>query len=85
MNKTNEGKIPFIRENVKKCICWQCPVQKDSKCIRHNEEIMGEVMATKHFQPEIVPGLYCSSGEASCKDIDPSRSCICGGCLKSVF
>lgn len=41
---------------------------------------MGEVMTTRFFEPQIVPGLYCSSGTASCKDIDTNRQCICGGC-----
>lgn len=80
MNQSIENTIPFTRENAKKCICWKCPVQKDSQCIKKNEEKMGEVMTTRFFEPQIVPGLYCSSGTASCKDIDASRPCICGGC-----
>ncbi len=80
MKQTGRIKVPFTRENAKKCICWECPVQADSQCIKQNSEKMGEVMATKFFQPEIVPGLYCSSGAASCKDIDPNRGCICGAC-----
>lgn len=80
MNQSTGNKIPFTRENAKKCICWQCPVQKDSQCIKSNEEKMGEVMTTRFFEPQIVPGLYCSSGTASCKDIDTNRQCICGGC-----
>ncbi len=74
------AKVPFTRPNAKKCICWQCPVQEHSACIKANAEKMGEVMSTKFFEPEIVPGLYCSSGVASCKDIKTDRSCICGGC-----
>ncbi len=73
-------KVPFTKSNAKKCICWQCPVQADSDCIKKNEEKMGEVMSTKFFEPEIVPGLYCSSGVASCKDIDTSQTCICYKC-----
>ncbi len=75
-----EIKVPFTRSNAKNCICWKCPVQADSVCIKTNADKMGEVMSTKFFTPDIVPGLYCSSGIASCKDIDTSRSCICGDC-----
>ena len=73
-------KVPFTRVNAKKCICWECPVQANSACIKANTEKMGEVMSTKFFEPEIEPGLYCSSGVASCKDIDTTQPCICGGC-----
>ncbi len=75
-----KAKVPFTRPNAKKCICWQCPVQTESACIKANAEKMGEVMSSKFFEPEIVPGLYCSSGTASCGDIKTDRSCICGGC-----
>ncbi len=75
-----KARVPFTRPNAKKCICWQCPVQGDSACIKANADKMGEVMSTKFFEPDIVPGLYCSSGVAACRDIDTSRQCICGGC-----
>ncbi len=75
-----KAKVPFTRPNAKKCICWQCPVQADSACIKANSEKMGEVMKTKFFTPDVVPGLYCSSGAASCGDIKTDRACICGGC-----
>ncbi len=78
--KQTTGIIPFTRSNAKKCLCWQCPVQIDSACIKANVKKMGDVMSTKFFKPQVVPGLYCSSGIASCKDIDTNRSCICGAC-----
>ncbi len=80
MQQTIGVKVPFTRPNAKKCICWECPVQTDSACIKATAEKMGEVMATKFFEPDIVPGLYCSSGIASCTDIKTDRDCICGGC-----
>lgn len=80
MEQNAETIVSFTRENAKKCICWECPVQADSSCIKKNEEKMGEVMSTNFFEPEIVPGLYCSSGVASCKDIDTSKPCICYKC-----
>ncbi|MDD5205775.1 MAG: DUF2769 domain-containing protein [Desulfobacterales bacterium] len=74
------GKIPFTMENAKKCICWKCPVHTKSKCIEENATKMGEVMTTEFFDPKIVPGLYCSSGKATCADIQTELPCICGAC-----
>ncbi len=80
MRQTIGVKVPFTKVEAKKCICWQCPVQTKSECIKRNAEKMGEVMTTRYFKPEIVPGLYCSSGVASCKDLDFTQTCICSGC-----
>lgn len=70
MKQTVRVELPLSRENAKKCICWQCPVQDNSQCIKENSDKMGEVMTSKFFDPKIVPGLYCTSGAASCQDID---------------
>ena len=81
-----EPKVPFTRLNAKNCICWLCPVQRDSACMGTNARKMGEVLTTKFFEPEVMPGLYCSTGFAACQDIDVSRSCICQGCeVKATF
>jgi hypothetical protein len=80
MGSTKARKIPFTRENAKKCICWKSPVQTKNKCIEKNAEKMGEVMTTKFFDPEIVPWRYCSSGKAACTDIQTELPCICGAC-----
>ena len=52
----------------------------DSGCIKKNAEKMGKVINTNFYEPEIVPGSYCSSCMASCKDIDTMRPCICYEC-----
>ena len=31
-------------------------------------------------KPQDVPRLYCSSGKASCKDLELKQMCICGSC-----
>ncbi len=80
MKQPLEIRVPFTRENANKCMCPECPVQADSCCVKQNSQKMGDVMTTEFFQPQIIPALYCSSGFASCKDIDPERSCICGAC-----
>jgi hypothetical protein len=80
MRQTVNIKVLFTRQNAKMCICWECPVQAKSQCIKENEEKMGDVLTTRFFEPKVVPGLYCASGTASCRDIDTSQGCICGGC-----
>ncbi len=32
------------------------------------------------MEPDRVPGLYCSTGEATCKDIKTKRACKCIDC-----
>ena len=38
------------------------------------------VLKTDPLDGEGIPGLYCSTGVATCKDLDFSQVCICGGC-----
>ena len=74
------AEIPFTRTNANTCICWDCPVQTSSQCVKDNSDKTGNVMTTKFFEPQIVPALYCSSGVASCKDIDTDQDCLCPSC-----
>ncbi len=78
-------KVPFTSENGMKCICSKCPVQTGSDCSKKKMEKMKEMMENPEMakmmpKPEEVPGLYCSSGIAACKDIDTTQMCICGNC-----
>ncbi|WP_414468780.1 DUF2769 domain-containing protein [Methanobacterium sp. ACI-7] len=34
-----------------------------------------------YFERDRVPGMYCSTGEALCKDLDPKKQCICNKCI----
>ncbi|AKB44221.1 hypothetical protein MSKOL_1933 [Methanosarcina sp. Kolksee] len=34
----------------------------------------------KSPSPKSVPGVYCSAGEAACKDLNPNKDCICYTC-----
>ena len=84
MSKTLRLSIPFTSYTVAKCMCVKCPVQAKSTCAKENLSNMGvTVCGTKPLQREEIPGVYCSTGFASCKDIDPKGSCICGTC--SIF
>jgi hypothetical protein len=33
------------------------------------------------LQSNDIPGMYCSTGQAWCDDIDTNQMCICEGCL----
>ncbi len=75
--------VMFTSENVGKCLCPKCPVQSKSQCVSGKLGTISEALSKKPLQREDIPGLYCSTGTATCKDLDPTQSCICGGC--SVF
>jgi len=75
MEETNQ-KVPFTVENIKKCICTECPVQNTSQCVKEKMEKAKEMIP----EPEDIPGLYCATGVAACKDIDTNQMCICGEC-----
>lgn len=33
-----------------------------------------------YFERDRVPGMYCSTGKALCKDLDPRKRCKCREC-----
>lgn len=75
-------KVNFSIENIMKCLCPQCPVQSSSKCVKGKKEMFNKTKNIKieTMKAEDFPGIYCSSGFASCKDIDTKQMCICGSC-----
>jgi hypothetical protein len=78
-------KVPYTQENATMCICTRCPVQTDSTCAREKIKLMEAMMAKGMPQgmmppPADLPGLYCATGVATCKDLDLTRMCICAGC-----
>lgn len=76
--------VPYSRENINRCICPQCPVQADSKCAKDKLESSSKEMENlpegEIPDQEDVPGLYCSTGNARCQDLNPERQCICNTC-----
>ncbi|PKL66151.1 MAG: DUF2769 domain-containing protein [Methanobacteriales archaeon HGW-Methanobacteriales-1] len=79
------SKVEFNMENWEKCICKSCPVQADSKCAREKKmkamEMMPKLKESKMMpEPEMVPGMYCANGKATCTDIDVSKMCQCNMC-----
>ncbi len=58
-------------------------MQSKSECIKKKMEMMKKAMEEeKEIKPkgEDVPGLYCSGGKATCKDLNMEQMCICGSC-----
>lgn len=71
--------VDFTKDNIGKCLCGECPVQVQSACAK---EKYAEAQKAKGMpRPEQVPGLYCSSGKATCKDLNWVEHCLCPGCL----
>jgi hypothetical protein len=77
-------KVSYTVLNIKRCRCTLCPVQSDSECAQEKYcrlkielENSGEVDA---LEPQKIPGIYCSAGAATCRDLDFNRQCICYTC-----
>lgn len=76
--------VPYNEDNINRCRCPQCPVQADSQCVPDKLKISNQELenAPEGVAPDPmdVPGVYCSEGRASCRDLDFDRQCICGTC-----
>lgn len=71
--------VPFNMENVQRCLCPGCPVQAQSECVKDK---LSKLQSREGGTPaeEDVPGVYCSTGEATCEGLDPNQPCQCGKC-----
>ena len=76
-------KVTFNSGNVGKCLCPKCPVQAKSQCVSGKLGTITQALSKSPLLREDIPGVYCSTGTATCKDLDPTQSCICGNC--SIF
>jgi hypothetical protein len=77
--------IDFSMENINKCLCMRCAVQIESKCVKDKQKLMlliknQDLDSPMMMGPDRVPGLYCSTGKAICKDIDTKKVCKCNEC-----
>jgi hypothetical protein len=72
--------IKFERENMVKCICQQCPVQKESECAQNKMKMLQISMKGMSPEPSDFPGMYCANGKAICSDLDPDKKCNCINC-----
>ncbi|HUJ68906.1 MAG TPA: DUF2769 domain-containing protein [Syntrophorhabdales bacterium] len=73
-------KVAFNAGNVGKCQCPKCPVQTKSQCVSGKLGAISQALAKSPLLREDIPGVYCSTGTATCRDLDPTQSCICGTC-----
>ncbi|MFW6150659.1 MAG: DUF2769 domain-containing protein [Chloroflexota bacterium] len=80
MSKQDLGAIPFSKANAQKCLCGNCPVQTKSKCSQELASKMWGLAEDAVLPASQIPGLYCSSGKATCTDLDPNQKCICPSC-----
>jgi hypothetical protein len=83
MNQATASKVDFNTGNVGKCQCPKCPVQSKSQCVSGKLGTITQALSKSPLVREDIPGVYCSTGKATCQDLDPTQSCICGNC--SVF
>ncbi|MDD3985324.1 MAG: DUF2769 domain-containing protein [Methanobacterium sp.] len=77
--------IEFSMENIKKCLCMKCPVQIKSQCVKDKQKIMlliknQDLDSPMMMGPDRVHVLYCSTGKATCNDIDTNQICKCNQC-----
>lgn len=80
MTQTMIPGVTFTATNVGKCLCTKCPVQSKSQCVSTKLSTIGDALKQKPLNREAIPGLYCSTGTATCNDINTKQSCLCGGC-----
>ncbi|MGZ7069494.1 MAG: DUF2769 domain-containing protein [Methanobacterium sp.] len=84
MEDLNISKVIFNVKNIKRCLCPECPVQAESVCAEGKRRIMLEIAYSSesgmYFERYNVPGMYCSTGEALCKDLNPHKMCRCREC-----
>ncbi len=78
------SRVEFNVSNIKRCLCPECPVQAESICVEGKKRIMAEIAWSSesgmYFEADRVPGMYCSTGKALCKDINPHKMCRCREC-----
>lgn len=76
--------VQFDKDNAMTCICTKCPVQTASACATDKVARLTAVMRSGTMQgmPSAadVPGLYCSTGAATCDDLARAQTCICEQC-----
>ncbi len=75
--------VAWTADNAKTCLCSGCPVQAASACVAGLQGKKAAAMAAGMDQmpaAKELAGLYCSSGKATCEDLDFSKNCLCMGC-----
>ena len=74
------AKVQFSAANAMKCVCTKCPVQANSGCAKGKMAGMKQAMMKNPLKRADIPGMYCSTGDATCRDTDFNQMCICMSC-----
>ncbi len=77
--------VDYNLENMEKCICCICKVQRSQECPRKMTKFVQDLEAKKVdtltiLKPAEFPWLYCKIGKSVCKDLDYTEECICKDC-----
>ena len=56
------------------------PCQAESECAQAKMKMLQESMTGMSPKPSDVPGMYCTTGTATCGDLDPNKTCNCPNC-----
>lgn len=79
-------KIDFNPENMEKCLCEECPVQKKSICVQNQLKTMQEIGKSMDIDsgflldPDKIPKLYCAKEKTKCTDLNFHEECQCEKC-----
>lgn len=71
--------VEFNMENIQRCLCPGCPVQAKSECV---QDKMSKLQSQSGGIPAEgdVPEVYCSTGKATCENLDENQPCQCDKC-----
>ena len=73
--------IEFTPENIMKCHCSQCKVQRGSGCVKDSMVLLQEkALGSGLVEPEEYPGLYCATSKSHCNDLNRNEKCMCIEC-----
>jgi hypothetical protein len=73
--------IEFNTENIGKCLCIACKVQKKSQCVNDKLILLQEEsLSSSLIEPKEFPALHCASGIEYCPDLDRNEECLCKNC-----
>ncbi len=80
-------RVEYNRDSFNECLCGGCPVNRFSECsINHEHQVDVEAIEREGAMPEpqLIAGIYCSTGKSECHDMKGEKSCLCPACPVDV-
>lgn len=79
------GRVVYNLENMEKCDCCICKVQRYSDCPRdRTKKIQSmeakDIDALSVLDMKEFPWLYCATGLTECTDLNFEEECLCKDC-----